>query len=117
MPRHDPDVSLILLRRRKRKPMRGRNILNPPHPHRIIDMAEFINVSRGGGDGEGEGGGHGGGYLVRLGWGQGLSNSVKPRLRLTCDVIQDYLGIAPSSFQNSRAQYSSNAEQAPNYLV
>jgi hypothetical protein len=58
MPRHDPDIGLILLRRGERQPVRSRNILNPAHPHRIIDMAEFVNVGGGGGDGEGVGGRH-----------------------------------------------------------
>jgi hypothetical protein len=34
--------------------MRSRHILYPPHPHRIVDMAEFVDVSGGGDEGESE---------------------------------------------------------------
>jgi hypothetical protein len=35
--------------------MRSRHILYPPHPNRIVDMAEFVDVIGDGGEGEGVG--------------------------------------------------------------
>src|SRR3546814_20740364 len=51
VPRDDPDGRRLLGRRRHRLPMRHRGRLNPFYPHRIVDVAEFVDV--GGGRGEG----------------------------------------------------------------
>src|SRR3546814_20604495 len=51
VPRHGPDVRCLLVSRRLRLPMRHRERMNPFYPHRIVDVAEFVDV--GGGRGEG----------------------------------------------------------------
>src|SRR3546814_18746930 len=54
VPRHDPDVRRLLVRRRHRLPMRHRERLNPFYPHRIVDVAEFVDVGGGRGEGQAE---------------------------------------------------------------
>ncbi len=44
MAQHDRDEPVAILRPRGRQPMRHRRILNPGHPDRIVDMAEFVDV-------------------------------------------------------------------------
>eukprot|EP01137_Pigoraptor_chileana_P006531 Opistho-2@51004 len=44
MAQHDRDEPVAILRARGRQPVRHRRILNPRHPDRIIDMAEFVDV-------------------------------------------------------------------------
>src|SRR3569623_874199 len=56
VPSHDPDHRLALLGRRDRLPMRDCDLLDPLHPHRIVDVAELVDVGLGRGDGVGQAG-------------------------------------------------------------
>ena len=41
---HDPVVRVLVLRIRYRIPMRDRHLLDPLHPHRIVDMPQLVDV-------------------------------------------------------------------------
>src|SRR4051812_23286409 len=41
---HDPDIGRFMRGRRDRTPMGGGDILNPPHPGRIVHMAELVDL-------------------------------------------------------------------------
>ena len=42
----DPDIGVDMRRIGGRPPMLGRHVLDPAHPHRIVDMAELVGVGR-----------------------------------------------------------------------
>ena len=44
VPDHDPDIGVDMRRIGDRRPMRGRHVLDPAHPGRIVDVAELVNV-------------------------------------------------------------------------
>src|SRR3569623_1795971 len=51
-----PADRLALLGRRDPLPLRARHLLDPLHPHRIVDVAELVDVGLGRGDGVGQAG-------------------------------------------------------------
>ena len=44
VPHHDPEVSVLVRRVGDRIPMRDRDLLDPLHPHRIVDVPELVDV-------------------------------------------------------------------------
>jgi hypothetical protein len=50
VPRHDPDVRGNLLGAGRGAPVAGRHLLDPAHPHGIVDVPELVNVLGRGGE-------------------------------------------------------------------
>ena len=46
VPHDDPEISVLVLRVGDAAPMRHRDLLDPLHPHRIVDVAELVDVLR-----------------------------------------------------------------------
>ena len=46
MPHHDPVISVLVSLLRDRLPMGHRDLLDPLHPHRIVDVPELVDVLR-----------------------------------------------------------------------
>ena len=55
VPDHDPVISVPMLLRRHRVPVRHCDLLNPLHPDRIVDVPQLVDVLGAGGEGELEG--------------------------------------------------------------
>lgn len=47
----EPGVGVLVLLRRDQVPVRGRHVLHPPHPHRVVDVAVDVDVLRPDGEG------------------------------------------------------------------